>query len=326
MDSFYDVHSAREWLLKYTAQEIVPMTRYLWSIGKDDTDWLTLYAIEEYPEPHCWRLIKNVGDEKQEAVFNLHGIIVDKDLPPITVAPTNTKSCAFLRQQITLSGLNTSEFEYAVDKARNVYNKFRRFFPEKQLLPWPELKCTISEGRTLTLGNRYFTRRSEAPTLQPIPFEPYVDPNRILAGCVNARLFHSADNTVNYYRRYKGEDGELIHDIIPPQNFRIGDIVDTQFCFVVYRMRTGEHTLRLMLYSITLVDGKLSDEYDLKKMKAETQTTIQQKPLKRKTGYEVVAKSGDGRKAQLRQSGPENTDGGIPTKGIDDMTIEDTTG
>ncbi|TFK63284.1 hypothetical protein BDN72DRAFT_776071, partial [Pluteus cervinus] len=198
-------------------------------------------AIEEYPEPHCWRLIKNVGDEKQEAVFSLHGIIVDKDLPPITVAPTNTKSCPFLRQQITLSGLNCSEFEYAVDKARDIYNKFRRFFPEKQLLSWPELKCVISEGRTLTLGNRYFTRRSEAPTLQPIPFELCVDPNRVLAGCVNAHLFHSADNTVNYYRRYKDDDGELVHDVIPPQNFRIGDIVDTQFCFVVYRMRPTGH-------------------------------------------------------------------------------------
>ncbi|TFK58566.1 hypothetical protein BDN72DRAFT_781927 [Pluteus cervinus] len=254
------------------------MNCYLWSVGKvspqfngisvsvnsqgkDDADWLTSYAIEEYPEPHCWRLIKNVSDEKQEAVFSLHGVIVDKDLPPIVVAPTHTKAYAFLRQQITLSGLNIPEFEDAVDKARDIYNRFRRFFPEKQLLPWPELKCIISEGRTLTLGNRYFTRRSEAPTLQPIPFERYVDPNRILAGCTNAQLFHSADNTVNYYRRYKDENGELVyvHDVVPPQNFRIGDIVDTQFCFVVYRMRTGEHTLRLMLYSITLVDGKLSD-------------------------------------------------------------------
>ncbi|TFK61819.1 hypothetical protein BDN72DRAFT_903764 [Pluteus cervinus] len=325
MDSFYDVRAARAQLLKYTTQETVPTNPYLWSMGKDNADWITLYTIEEYPEPHCWRLIKNVGDEKQEAVFSLHGVIVDKDLPPITVAPTNTKACAFLRQQITLSGLNISEFEYAVDKARDIYHKFRRFFPEKQLLTWPELKCVISEGRTLTLGNRYFTRRSEAPTLQPIPFELCVDPNRILAGCVNAHLFHSADNTVNYYQRYK-EDGVLAHNIIPPQNFRIGDIVDTQFCFVVYRMRTGEYTLRLMLYSITLVDGKLSDEYDLKKMKAETQITVQQKPLKRKTGYEVTSKS-DGRKAQvLRQSGPEDTEGGVPTKGIDDMAIEDTTG
>ena len=58
-------------------------------------------------------------------------------------------------------------------------------------------------------------------------------------------------------------------------------------------------------------------------MKAETQT-VQKKPLKRKTGYDVMSKSGDERKA--RQSRSEITDGGVPTRGIDDMTIEDTTG
>ncbi|TFK60848.1 hypothetical protein BDN72DRAFT_720845, partial [Pluteus cervinus] len=211
--------------------------------------------VVEITEPHCWRLIHTSADgEPEEAVFNIHGVIVGKDLPPVVELPKmSMRTAPFLRQWVTLTGLSHGYFETAVDRVADVYDKFRRFFPENQLQPWSDMNCTLSEGRTLTFSNRFFTRRSEAPTLRPTPIPDEVDPKGLLKRLAMGPLFHSRDNEVQYYRRYK-EDEVLVHDFVNPQSFRIGDIVDVQFSFVVYRMRTGHHIMKPMLFSLALAD------------------------------------------------------------------------
>ncbi|TFK62686.1 hypothetical protein BDN72DRAFT_776821, partial [Pluteus cervinus] len=217
--------------------------------------------VTEYSEPHCWRLTRNAaGSELEEGVFSLQGVIASKDLPPMIDASSASKrSAPFLRQQVTLTGFSLPTFEKALDYAGEVYNKFRRYFPDKQLQPWVLPPCSESPGRTITFSNRYFTRRNEAPTLRSIPFPLVVDPKSILANLVDGTMFHSEDNEVSYYERYQEEDKSLKHQYIPPQSFRIGDIVDIQFSFVAYRMRSGMHILKPIIYSISLVDKKYSD-------------------------------------------------------------------
>ncbi|TFK64426.1 hypothetical protein BDN72DRAFT_774634, partial [Pluteus cervinus] len=168
--------------------------------------------VVEISEPRCWRLIRRLdNDETEEAVFSIHGIIVGKELPPVLDLPSmGKKSLPFLRQWVTLSGLSSVNFETAVDRAQDVYQKYRRFFPEDQLLPWTDMNCTITEGRTLTFSNRYFTRRNEAPTLRALPFTNEVDPKHLLTQLVTGHLFHSADNEVSYYKRYQDEEKKLV--------------------------------------------------------------------------------------------------------------------
>ncbi|TFK73100.1 hypothetical protein BDN72DRAFT_762188, partial [Pluteus cervinus] len=211
--------------------------------------------------PHSWRLISSdASGDTEEGVFSLQGAIVGLELPPILERPgVSTKAIPFLRQQVTLSGLGLPQFEKALDLSGDAYNKFRRYFPEKQLLPWFCPPCASSSGRTISFSNRYFTRRNEAPTLKAIPFSIPVDPKRILTNLVNGTIFHAEDNEVNYYERYKEEDNSLKHVPLFPQNFRIGDLVDVQFSFVAYSMRTEQYIMKPMLYSITLIDKKYSD-------------------------------------------------------------------
>lgn len=46
---------------------------------------------------------------------------------------------------------------------------------------------------------------------------------------------------------------------IKPQSFRVGDIVEVAFSLVAYKMRTGEHVLKPMLYSLVLLDEQFAN-------------------------------------------------------------------
>ncbi|TFK58780.1 hypothetical protein BDN72DRAFT_781599 [Pluteus cervinus] len=159
---------------------------------------------------------------------------------------------------ITLSGLGTDSFEHTVDRANEVFTKFHRFFPENKLQEWSLTPCNWTGTRTLTFTNHYFTQRHEAPLTQAIQFSTEVDPANILTDMITAMLFHADDNKVAYYERYK-EDLASVHCYIPPQTFCLGDIIDVQFCFIAYRMHTKQYVLKLMLYSITLIEAKFAD-------------------------------------------------------------------
>ncbi|TFK61187.1 hypothetical protein BDN72DRAFT_904311 [Pluteus cervinus] len=312
MDGRFVVEASQS-LEEYTQKEKIPANTYIGELPKDTAQWLDRFEVVEISEPRCWRLIRRLDDgQSEEAVFSLH------ELPPVTELPRmGARSHPFLRQSVTLTGLSTDVFEAAVDRSQEVYNKFQRFFPENQLLPWGAMNCTITDGRTLTFSNRYFTRRQEAPTIRAIPFTYDVDPKRLLTQLVTGHLFHSSDNEVSYYTRYKDEDHQLVHDFTNPQTFRIGDIVDVQFSFVVYRMRTGEHIMKPMLFSIALVNGQFSDAYT-QRMKM---TTSSANPaVKRRTGYDTARPSKIRRTETVTPDGSGNVEE-LPTVEMKDMRI-----
>lgn len=68
-------------------------------------------------------------------------------------------------------------------------------------MPWNASPCSLSEGRTLVLSNRYFTRRSEARSMRSIPFPQEVDPKRVLSNVVNEAIIHTEENEVVYLTR-----------------------------------------------------------------------------------------------------------------------------
>ncbi|TFK59185.1 hypothetical protein BDN72DRAFT_906086 [Pluteus cervinus] len=317
MDTRYNVAEARISLESYEISEKIPNNTYLVDVPKDTSLWLDNFSVVEISEPRCWRLTRILDNgESEEAVFSLHGIVVGKDLPPVTeLQKMATRSHPFLRQSVTLSGLDSTKFETAVDRIHDIYNKYRRFFPENQLLPWNDLHCTITTGRTLTFSNRYFTRRNEAPTLRAIPFTEEVDPKGLLTKLITGHLFHCSDNEVSYYTRYKDDEDKLVHDFVGPQTFRTGDIVDVQFSVVVYRMRTGEHVMKAMLFSIALVNGKYSDEYSQRLQVPVPPSTLS---VKRKTGYDVAPQSA--KQARLNRMDIDATEG-APTEALNGLKL-----
>src|SRR5687767_8285823 len=75
-----------------------------------------------------------------------------------------------LQQSITLTGLGTDQFEDSINGLIQMYALFERQFTEGRVIPWQPTPCSLSAGRAVVLGNRYFTRRSEALQMKSLPF------------------------------------------------------------------------------------------------------------------------------------------------------------
>ncbi|TFK66984.1 hypothetical protein BDN72DRAFT_899338 [Pluteus cervinus] len=324
MDAHYNITGAQVCLTQYASQEQNSDQRYLSEVDAD-TEWVSSFDVHAYNDPVCWRLIRRTeGGEPEEAVFNLMGVVAAKDLPPVKELHTrSSRSAAFMQQSITLTGLSTIPFEHAMDKAVNVHDKFRRCFPEEKLQAWSSMPCTVSSGRTISLSNRYFTLRSEAPSSLSIPFPEEVDPLRLLSKLVTPLMIHTSDNEVAYFERFVNAESEIKHRIVQPQVFRIGDIVDVQFTFVAYRMRTGQHVLKNMLYSVTLVNGKFADMFERARSDASIKMIPSVRALKRKVGYDTDTQDNATRSPpkQARKVGQHNSPD-IATEKLSEMHLD----
>lgn len=107
----------------------------------------------------------------------------------------------FLNQNLTLTGLDTAQFEQSLDAITALHGLFERQFMEGRMIGWQPPPSTLDSGRSLILSNRYFTRRSEAKTMKSVPFSPKVDPKGYLADVLSTQLIHTQENEVQYLTR-----------------------------------------------------------------------------------------------------------------------------
>lgn len=56
---------------------------------KQEANWRDKFIVTKVEEPRTWRLLKAKvdGNPDEEMVFTIHGILVSKALPPLTVKP-----------------------------------------------------------------------------------------------------------------------------------------------------------------------------------------------------------------------------------------------
>ena len=66
------------------------------------------------------------------------------------------------------------------------------------------------EFNTVDFTTRYFTSRRDDPHGIEMPFDPMVDPNRILGSMKNDTHFHSEDNKVLYYALDYGANSQTL--------------------------------------------------------------------------------------------------------------------
>lgn len=108
----------------------------------------------------------------------------------------------YMRQGVTLAGLDTQVFDKALDNMGRLYAEFSRYVGESELAPIGFITAG-GGGSSVDISNRYFTSRGEDPHSPGIPFDPSVDPTGALASCTGHDLFHGEDNEVQYYQRKK---------------------------------------------------------------------------------------------------------------------------
>ncbi|KAF8873003.1 hypothetical protein BD779DRAFT_1452340, partial [Infundibulicybe gibba] len=192
----------------------------------------------------------------EEAVFTIQGVLVVKDLPPIQEKPPQaTTRYRYLRQGITITGLGSPTFEYAINAAVDISRMFDRQFPEGKMEPWTA--PTTDEGQScIELSNRYFTPKRDAPRMIHIPFPESVDPHGILERMTKGEYIHGEENVVEYYTCSREGSGEERFQAAKPHVFRIGDLVEAQVSFAVVPLKGGKCKMLCILRSIALLDGQ----------------------------------------------------------------------
>ncbi|KAF8228379.1 hypothetical protein L208DRAFT_1291994, partial [Tricholoma matsutake] len=128
-----------------------------------------------------WCLFKKTAmeGEFQEAVFTVQGVLMELQLPPLEKIPNmQPAKYHYLRQSVTVSGLDTPFFDNVVVVVSEIYGVFDRAFTQGALGSWV---LTESHGPLPEVSNRYFTPAKPGLHLESVPFQENVDPSGLLA-------------------------------------------------------------------------------------------------------------------------------------------------
>ncbi|KAH7903789.1 hypothetical protein BJ138DRAFT_1020079, partial [Hygrophoropsis aurantiaca] len=214
--------------------------------------------------PTSWRICTQGKDgTPEELVFSLTGVIVAKNLPPITSRPgTNRGQCVYLRQAVTLMGFGSPTFSKALDGADLAYYIFARHFKEGTFLSWQHSSSqSCPDYPSIDVSNRYFLLRSQNPSLTPQPFQPMVGPKSILMNIAKDELIHAEENVVYYFKCVPENIDKKRQKRVQTTNlatFRIGDVVDAQIIFCAWPTKGEKFTMTSVLRSLTMLDNSHS--------------------------------------------------------------------
>lgn len=118
----------------------------------------------------------------------------------------------FLRQGMTLTGLQTPTFTKAAEAIRDIHSHFDRQFQEDTLEGQANTEGYENVDQ-ISMSNRYFTPAREAKDMQAMHFLPGVDPTGILHAMAqedsNCAYIHTEDNQVHYFTTHRDDAGGM---------------------------------------------------------------------------------------------------------------------
>lgn len=118
-----------------------------------------------------------------------------------------TNHVRYLRQSVTLTGLQTPTFEKILNTIAEIHTLFGRSVGMSKLEECGGI--TSYKGMpAVELSNRYFTPRNSTTGGDEIPLSADIDPHGYLSDAAGTGLFHSEENTVSYFERHitNGDD------------------------------------------------------------------------------------------------------------------------
>ena len=144
----------------------------------------------------------------------------------------------FLRQGITLTGLQTPTFTKAAEAIRDIHSHFDRQFQEGALEEHAKDQQETEELDRIDMWNRYFTPAREAKEMRAMPFLPGVDTQGTLRSMAqedsNCTYIHTEDNQVQYYMMRRETAGGIRCSLSTPEEGTIALTGESQ----VRAMRT----------------------------------------------------------------------------------------
>ncbi|KAI0038992.1 hypothetical protein FA95DRAFT_1457206, partial [Auriscalpium vulgare] len=163
----------------------------------------------------------------EEAIFVTRGLLMDKDLPPITDKSQLNGRPLMAKQTVSLAGLESPLFNSALGAILAVHGQMSSLFAEGELQEW--LPSRDDDQVTLELSNRYVTRKEYAQGQLSVPFLRGVDPSGVIHDETSREGVHTTDNQVSYYERLTTAGDGFEYKEVEPAVFRIGQIVEVQF-------------------------------------------------------------------------------------------------
>lgn len=158
------------------------------------------------------------GQLPEEAIFTVHGFLVESNLPPVTSSqryvqcfgldrmifaytpalrlPSNISSA---KQSVRLSGLGLEAFNKSIHGLLEIQEVLSLHVPLNTMTPWSPLR---EKGHpVLEFGNRYFTsvKDGQDENEDDIPLDS-IDPAHVLRSRVPPGARHLSDNVVLYYQ------------------------------------------------------------------------------------------------------------------------------
>ncbi|KAF8183530.1 hypothetical protein K438DRAFT_1975005 [Mycena galopus ATCC 62051] len=210
---------------------------------------------------------KAMFPNKTEAVFTLVGVLTEKELPPVKRSEMSHSRVHYARQHATIAGLSSALFLQAVKNLEDISFEMYRVFAEGEMQSWHSDSDSEELGGLISSNCRYYTTGKHVPASSKTTFDDRTDPHGILSGYLSDKVSHCFDNDVAYLalanETYVDKD---------PATFRTGDIVEMGFAFTAWKLPKSDvgpkYTSRLVLRSLTYVDGTFTKEAHLSRSKA----------------------------------------------------------
>ncbi|KAF7968793.1 hypothetical protein HWV62_29312 [Athelia sp. TMB] len=232
----------------------------------------------------------------EEAVLRVQGVICKTHLPPKRkLLRGEPDTVRFMQQSFTLTGLGSTQFETAIEGAFAVAEFLSR--QDSEMAMWRP--SHVNGQLALEIGNRLFIKQNKTGSHFPAAMDSSVDPYGTLQKAANGEYVHTEDCVVRYFRRDENEDGSISYNKAESGSFKPGDIVEAQCSFIVIPTRKGDHTMKIILRALTMLDCEFSKAARLSMWKSiataspATPSVEIKTSLRRTVGYEADAEFED---------------------------------
>ncbi|KAJ6514266.1 hypothetical protein C8R47DRAFT_1206635 [Mycena vitilis] len=288
MDSFYNKADAAEALeaIACGRRETLQARKSNSTVHLADAD-LDLIAVKETIQGRTsWRLCLKFPEEDDvldEIVMRVQGIVTKNHLVPKNVQACTPAKAQFLSQQVEICGLETATFDDAMTKITALHGLFGEYLTGVEVKPIQD--GPYSTSNALGASNRVFSQKSDMPTEQDNHFQDGVDPLGRLERLKSPDLIHAPDNIVQYFKKSKIQrEGQSVYEEFIPGSFKVGDIVEMQFCLVAMSSARSTVKITTRLQALTLLDDSFAKLAATNRIDAAIRKAIPT-AVRRKIGY-----------------------------------------
>ncbi|KAF7976215.1 hypothetical protein HWV62_7226 [Athelia sp. TMB] len=264
MQEHYDVEGARAYLKTLTDESMSGklFSRQLAAYAKGAHRQLQqdsgpeLLSIQ-YGDGEGTRLAAKIANDGglEEAVLRVQGIICKSHLPPKRkLLRGEPEGVRYMQQSFTLVGFGDGNFDMAVEGAFHIAEFLSR--QDSDMALWSPTR--IGPSIAIEASNRLFVKQTKQMDHVPVAMDKTVDPHGTLQKMANGHYIHSEECVVRYFKREQNKEGDISYSKADSGMFKIGDIVEAQCSFIVIRTRSGQHTMKIILRAMTMINSDFS--------------------------------------------------------------------